>query len=207
MSNIDSAKAQNFYRQAQLLDEMDEWRQIIFGAAMVTRMLPNYLLFCELSDSEPLPASNNGTVFTNILALVWEYASGINTAIDFDKQLDKLELITPDPEQFDIYGVWPALDAVGGLSSLLSVCARFDGEELQSLLPLSRSTISHYLDAIGSDDEADQVALLSLEGEFVDGVIRSLSDGETSQRKALVQEVQRKARSMEQSNIGLAVSR
>ena len=122
-----------------------EWRSIAFSTALVMRMSGNYNLFCELTDA------GDGEVFSNILNLVWESVSGQNQRIDFQKQLEKLELITPDPVEFDMYGVWPALDAAVALSSLLNVCERWDQAELDSIAILSRSTIEHYLEATDED--------------------------------------------------------
>ena len=122
-----------------------EWRSIAVATALVMRMAGNYNLFCELT------GAGNSTVFSNILNLVWESLSGQNQRIDFQKQQEKLELITPDPAEFTIYGVWPALDATVALASLLHVCERWDQAELDSIVTLSRSTIVHYLEATGED--------------------------------------------------------
>ena len=84
---------------------LDEWQQIAFAAALVLRMSSNYALFTEVA------GTGDKQAYRNILNLVWEFVSGKNQRIDFQKQLDKLELITPDADKFDMYGVWPALDA------------------------------------------------------------------------------------------------
>ncbi|MEE8057387.1 MAG: DUF416 family protein [Pseudomonadales bacterium] len=184
----------------QTIATLDEWQQIAFGAAMVSRMYPNFALFCEVVENE------DSHLFTNMLNLVWEYASGDNLTIDFQKQQDKLEIVTPDPEQFDIYGVRPALDAVVGLSSLLSACQRFDAGEIHSLILLSQSTIEHYLIASGNEMAAEEVALLVADNECAKEVIHLLSasyaDGRNKTVKALKQWVAR----LEESNIGLAIS-
>ena len=122
-----------------------EWQTIAFATALVMRMAGNYNLFCELT------GAGDSKVFSNIVNLVWESVSGQNQRIDFQKQQDKLELITPDPAKYTMYGVWPALDAAVALTSLLNVCERWDQAELDSIVTLSRSTIEHYLEATGED--------------------------------------------------------
>ena len=183
---------------------LEEWQQIAFGAALVARMLPNYALFCELTDSHETGVAT----VKSILSCVWEFASGVNDSIDFQKQQDKLEVVTPDPQNFSIYGVWPALDAAVGLNSLLSVCGRFDSEELQSLPILSLSTIEQYLDALGvAADSVNRQGLLDMEAEALEQIMQLLVAGASSNRKGCVKSLRSWVQGLQLSNIGLEVSR
>lgn len=183
---------------------MPDWQQIAVGAAVVAKMYPNYALFCDLTNFA------NATKFDNILKLVWEYASGVNAKIDFEKQQLKLDLLTPDPQDFDMYGVWPALDAVTGLSSLLSACNKWDASEIAALLTLSTSTISSYLDLIADNDESINVEdhLLYQEHEqYVAHVISALKDDlSKSGREQTIKKLKSSSATIEHSNIGLSVS-
>lgn len=134
-------------RRTASWEQMSEWQQLAFGAALVERMYPNYRLFAEVVELD------GGAQFRNILNLVWEHLSGKNNKIDFEKQLDKLERVTPDPASYDLYGVWPALDATVSLSSLLSACLRWEPAEIETIEKLSSSTIDGYLEATNDVSE------------------------------------------------------
>ena len=123
-------------------DLPDDWQRLVFATALVVRMQPNYQLFYELT------GAGDAAIFNNIVNLVWEYLAGHNAQVDFGKQQDKLEAITPDPDQFDMYGVWPALDSCVALTSLLSACGRFNLDELRSIEHVTVYTIDAYLDAM-----------------------------------------------------------
>lgn len=179
---------------------MEPWQQIAYGAALVERMYPNFALFAELIDSDA------GAVYRNILNLVWEFVSGKNQRIDFQKQLDKLEQITPDTDQHDFYGVWPALDASVGLSSLLSACVRTEPQEIVSIELLSQSTIENYLTAVGADgNDNQQDALMAVEQAYRVEVEKIISRSGTH-RPTLVTDLKLLVLEVAGSNIGLELS-
>ncbi|MFA7553623.1 MAG: DUF416 family protein [Spongiibacteraceae bacterium] len=175
----------------------DAWLGIAHAAALITRMLPNYTLFSEVT------GSGDSKVFNNILDLIWEYAAGHNQRIDFQKQQDKLEEITPNPDNFDVYGVWPAMDATVALASLLSACERWDQEELESVGRLSLSTIERYLEVVGESDDDAMHPLIQAEQEFVAELNALVLAGRSKGRPALVMSLKRLACAQELSNIGL----
>jgi uncharacterized protein YjaG (DUF416 family) len=177
-------------------EELTEWQKIAYGAALVERMYPNFALFSELV------ATDGQAVFRNILNLVWESVSGKNASIDFQKQLDKLEQITPDPEKFDMYGVWPALDAAVGLSSLLSCCVRFDAGEILSIAQLSEATIANYLQAV---DDSEDESLFQADQQYQQQLLQLLSDEADSPRGELLKTIKSLVAAWEVSNIGLSL--
>jgi len=180
-------------------ESLSEWQQIALGAAAVAKMLPNYALFCELTrfaDSKKYSA---------ILALVWEYSTGNNSKIDFEKQQLKLDPLNPDPKHYDMYGVWPALDAVTALSSLLSACHKWDSEEITAVLTLSRSTIAAYLDLVGEEiEEGSTHELHQLNEDYIDGALGVLNSG--MNRGATIKALKEYCAQFEYSNIGLSLS-
>lgn len=186
------------------VDALSEWQQITCGAALVARMQANYRLFCEVTES------GDAGQFGNILDLVWEYASGVNTRIDFARQRDKLEAITPDPEQFDMYGVWPALDAAVSLATLLDICERWMPGEIDSLVLLSRSTIERYLEVSGEQGSEQhgysQHPLVLADSDYLASVLEDLLTGSAGQGRAkTVKALRQMSRELETSNIGLEV--
>lgn len=64
----------------------------------------------------------------------------------------------PEPENFDVYGVYPAMDAVVALISLLSGIESKIEEDITNISKLSSATVANYIEAI-SDVELDDEAL------------------------------------------------
>lgn len=172
----------------------DQLGLLAYGAGLVARMYPNYVLFAELTETE------DQLVFNNILNLVWETISGKNQRIAFDKQQDKLETITPDPEDFDLYGVWPALDATVALGSLLSACERWDPDEIDAIELVSLSTIGQYLDVVA--ENSDDNRLYDAEQQYVEALCSVIEENRRDRGK-LVAAVKGLVREFIVSNIGL----
>ncbi len=178
----------------------ESWQQLAYGAAKVARMAPNFRLFCDVVKSD------DGAVFNSILNLVWEYVSSKNESIDFSKQLLKLEDITPEPENYDMYGVWPALDATVALSSLLSCCERFDEDEMTSIANISKATIHSFVEALidnEKDAEARVEELIEIEDDFDQAICVIIQRSSKSSRPTMVQALKQQIAEFGTSNLGL----
>ena len=79
-------------------------------------MAPNFALFCQMTEQKPADKT-----YHNILNLVWEFLTVKEAKINFENQLEKLEEIIPDVNDYDFFGVVPALDACEALGELLSL--------------------------------------------------------------------------------------
>lgn len=124
------------------LEKLESWQHLTFMACLCERMLPNFQLFCEVSE-----LSENSKILQNILNLVWEHLTVKGAKINFENQLEKLEAIIPDVNEFDFYGVLPAEDACEGVSELLH--AIIAGETLEQAIKISQlslSTVATYLE-------------------------------------------------------------
>ena len=124
------------------MERFETWQHLTFMACLCERMLPNFELFCDVSKQ-----SDQAKIFQNILNLVWEHLTVKGAKINFENQLEKLEEIIPDVNQFDFYGVLPAEDACEGLSELLH--AIIAGETLEQAIKLSQlslSTVATYVE-------------------------------------------------------------
>ncbi len=95
------------------LEKLEQWQHITFMAALVERMYPNYAVFCQETDF------GEYQVFRHFLDSVWELLTVKNAKINFDAQLEKLESLIPNPDEFDIYLVYPAIEACVAMSTLL----------------------------------------------------------------------------------------
>lgn len=95
------------------LEKFEPWQQITFMASLCERMFPNYAKFCENTEFA------EARVYRDILDSVWELLTVKSAKINFERQLEKLEELIPSSEDYEFYGVYPAIDACVGLSTLI----------------------------------------------------------------------------------------
>lgn len=115
------------------LEKLESWQHLTFMACLCERMYPNYFMFCRqtgFADSQ---------LYRRVLDLVWEILTVKDAKVNFDSQLEKLEEVIPTPEEFDIYGVYPAIDACVALSEV--VHSRLSGETLEHAIKVSEASI------------------------------------------------------------------
>jgi uncharacterized protein len=174
-----------------------DYLQLALCAALVEGMYPNFALFCDAAKQA------GDSVYRNALNLVWEYASGRTEAISFSRQQEKLEPCIPDPDDFDMYGVRPALDACVGLTLLLQACELPQQDDFQSLATLSRGTVEQYLEATGYEGEVESHPLI----ERLQALVEELSqvDLDASDRRGSVDRVRAIDSEDGLSNIGISI--
>lgn len=112
------------------LENLESWQHLTFMAALCERMAPNFKLFCKMNE-----LSAEVKMYQNILNLVWEYLTVKDAKINFENQLEKLETIIPDVNDYKSFGVVPALDACQALSEILH--AIIAGETLERAVEMS----------------------------------------------------------------------
>ncbi|MEG3131992.1 YjaG family protein [Rouxiella sp. T17] len=115
------------------LEKLESWQHLTFMASLCERMYPNYQMFCLQSGfGEP-------QIYRKILDLVWETLVIKDAKVNFDSQLEKLEEAIPSAEDYDLYGVYPAIDACIALGELLH--SRLSGETLAHAIAISETSI------------------------------------------------------------------
>ena len=166
-------------------------KNVAYAAALSERMLPNYLMFGELV------GFSSAASIRSIMDLVWEWIYIKNAKIDFEKQLAKLEAITPDPGEFDLYGVYPALNCCVALSTTIDLIGGGSEDMLDEVVQVSRDTINSFIEASGIDNGS---SLLQEEANFKELVVHTLnsSDGVPVSLKEL-------ARNQGVSNLGISL--
>mgnify|MGYP002655868853 FL=1 len=112
------------------LENLDSWQHLTFMAALCERMAPNFKLFCQMNE-----LSAEAKMYQNIRNLVCEYLTIKDVKINFENQLEKLETIIPDVNDYDSFGVVPALDACQALAEILH--AIIAGETLEKAVEIS----------------------------------------------------------------------
>ncbi len=138
------------------LEKLSHWQQIAFSSALLERMLPNYEMFSESSQF------GEYTILRNQLDLVWQWLDKKNQIkININAQLNKLEEQTPDPDAFDSFGVFPALDVCMAMMSLLQLMQSNgkdnNHEDIHSVSRLSYNSVSYYVELLLIDEGATQV--------------------------------------------------
>jgi len=115
------------------LEKLESWQHLTFMASLCERMYPNYQMFCVQSGfGEP-------QLYRRILDLVWETLVVKDAKVNFDSQLEKLEEAIPSSDDYDIYGVYPAIDACIALGELIH--SRLSGETLSHAIAVSETSI------------------------------------------------------------------
>ena len=112
------------------LENLESWQHLTFMAALCERMALNFKLFCQMNE-----LSAEAKTYQNILNLVWEYLTVKDAKINFENQLEKLETIIPDVNDYERFGVVPALDACQALAEILH--AIIAGETLERAVEMS----------------------------------------------------------------------
>lgn len=143
------SKKPGFFKR---LKELSQPQKQLFATALCQRMLPNYQLFsevCEFGDAK---------VLSTALDLLWQSMYDKKLKLNIDLHLQKLEDNTPEPENFDVYGVYPALDAIVAVASLLSAIQSKVEDDIINISKLSSSTVANYIEA-SSDAELEGDAL------------------------------------------------
>lgn len=135
--------------------KLSQWQQIAFSAALLERMLPNYKIF---SDAVKFGDSN---LLRNQLDLVWQWLDKNNRCkINYEAQLVKLEPQIPDPEEFESFGVFPALDVCMALVSLFQIMQDEDSDGCENVSRLSENSVNYYVELtlaqeLSQDDNRD----------------------------------------------------
>ncbi|AXW86636.1 hypothetical protein AU509_16250 [Lonsdalea britannica] len=115
------------------LEKLESWQHVTFMASLCERMYPNYHEFCRQTEF------GDAQVYRRILDLIWETLVVKDAKVNFDLQLEKLEDAVPSAEDYDLYGVYPAIDACIALGEL--VHSRLSGETLSHAIVISETSI------------------------------------------------------------------
>jgi len=126
--------------------KLSRWQQVAFSAALLERMLPNYQMFAETTQFGEV------SLIRNQLDLIWQWLDKSSAIkININAQLNKLEEQTPDPQQFNNFGVFPALDVCMALVSLWQLMqsnGKDENDDVMSISRLSLNSVSYYVELL-----------------------------------------------------------
>ncbi|ODC05039.1 hypothetical protein BFW38_17370 [Terasakiispira papahanaumokuakeensis] len=189
------------------LRELRHWQQVAFAAALAQRSLINYRLFSEMTDFGDAQALHH------LVDLLWESVLVPDAKINFAVQQENLQPLIPDPEQFDMYGVYPAIDAAMAVDMALELAQEADSEAVIRASKLSRSTVRQYLE-LTADDALEgaelaqwvrQQPLMSDENDFQDEVLLQVAAHKKPPKDAM-KALRQLARNEGFSNLGLSLA-
>lgn len=136
-----TAKANNFQR----MRELGFYQQAAVAATLLERMVPSYQLFAQVSEF------GDAALPRHVLDLVWEWLQVKRAKINFDKLQEELELITPETSHFDMYGVYPAVDAMIALDSMLNGITGQDSIEFINVAKISQASVARLIEHQSAD--------------------------------------------------------
>lgn len=123
----------------QRLRSLSPWQQWVFITALAQRSALNYQLFCEAVDFGDAGALNK------LLGLLWESQLSKEAKVNWAVQQEKLAELQPNPDAYEIYGVYPALDAAMAVELAIEQALQPDEENTIRASKLSRSTVRQFL--------------------------------------------------------------
>lgn len=136
-------KANNF----QAMRELGFYQQAAIAVTLLERMLPNYQLFAEVTQT------GDAELPRHILTLVWEWLTVKKAKINFEKLSEELDAVTPELSDFDIFGVYPAVDCATALDMMLSGIAQQDAGEFINVAKISQATVARLIEHDSIDDD------------------------------------------------------
>lgn len=136
-------KANNF----QAMRELGFYQQAAIATTLLERMLPNYQLFAEVTQT------GDAELPRHILTLVWEWLTVKKAKINFEKLSEELDAVTPELSDFDIFGVYPAVDCATALDMMLSGIAQQDAGEFINVAKISQATVARLIEHDSIDDD------------------------------------------------------
>lgn len=169
-------------------------QKIALACCLIEKMLPNYALFAELT------GFGDAELLRNISSLAWESILATGSKINFEKQADKLADNIPEESDFEMYGVYPAIDCCVGVEILLSMLVSGDFSELDELQRLYFATVESYLALQDESVDPKQQPLYQDAVDYVAAISALLDEGaDVAEFKAL-------AGQSKTSNLGLSLS-
>ena len=182
----------------QQVRDLSKKPAVAFSAALLQRMLPNYELFCEVNEF------GDKDLASKLVDLIWEWLNASKAKINYAVQLEKLEEITPDIENFNNFGVYPALDFCMALTATLQLMSDEEPNGAVMVAKLSQGGVEAYLLALSETDltneEVKQDPLMQFEIDTQLEVL-AMCKNKSIDFKSLRAEM----KAQEMSNIGLSL--
>lgn len=176
-------KSNNFQR----IRELSYKQQGILALTLIERMKPNYELFAEVVE---FPQEFN---LDNMMDSLWQRLLVKGTKVSLSAMEEKVEALTPDEADFDMYGVYPAIYFCTSLLTYISGEMTEAEYDPVAIAKISQGAIVHLIE-YQADGEISNEALrehelmqaeMALLGELLDWLettpMKKLSQKEVKQ--------------------------
>ncbi|RKF14444.1 DUF416 family protein [Alginatibacterium sediminis] len=184
------------------ISALNRWQKTLFCICLLQRSSPNFQLFAENTDPEHAEA------LSKLLNLFWESQLVPSSRINFAVQHERFELVIPNPDDYDFFGVYPALDCCVLAELCFSCIGDFQGDEASNALQTSLASVLSFLELQNPEfDEHDaqhlNAPLLVDELEFANSLLLMLANHDKGSKQAA--ELRTLAYNQGVSNIGICL--
>ncbi|MBC3766014.1 YjaG family protein [Neptunicella marina] len=181
--------------------ELPPAQAALFGATLLERMLPNYMLFCDVSEQ------GDAEQFRKTLNAIWDKLADPKQKMNLAVHLEKIEEATPDAAEHDFYGVYPAIDAGMSMAALLLLIMGDDPQGAVVISKLSQGSVEAFIEATHEEQLDNQAIkahpLMQWEVSFQQSLLDILESKKTSPN--LCKELRAMAVEEGVSNIGIEI--
>ncbi|TEW54618.1 DUF416 family protein [Psychromonas sp. RZ22] len=181
------------------LTDLQAWQQSVFCMALAEQNITHFKMFSQAIDSE------HGTTADNILQLFWEKLTVKGAKINFTIQEENFDAIIPESNDYDFYGVYPAVDYCVIVNCIFNSFTTKSKDEALNASQTSFATIASFIE-LQTDQEIDEEELL-LEPLFIDQLevqktLLKMLDNERSPE--LIKSIRQYIQSLESTSIGIS---
>lgn len=179
------------------------WEKIAFISALCERHLPNYALYCETIEQ-----TEAADQLRKVLNKVWEYLAGqLQSMKNLEKSLLQMEQLTPEPQEDDNYGVYPALDCCLLVTSALQMILDDSIDDVETAAGLSLATVSQFIELSEDldvfDPEQQRHELYDQELGLHSWLKECLSG--KAAKADIIKELRKELAQFDSSNLGIAI--
>lgn len=159
-------KMNNFQR----IRELSKRQQSILSLLLLERMKPNYQLFVQVTEF-PQPYE-----LENLMQSLWDRTLVKGAKVNLSAMENKLEELTPDEHDFDMYGVYPAIYFCTAMLTYIAGEASEDELDPVAVAKISQGCIVHLIEYQAGEEELDNATireheLMQAETELLSSVI------------------------------------
>jgi len=183
------------------LVNLQSWQQSVFCMALAEQNITHFKMFSQSIESD------HGATADNILQLFWEKMTVKGAKINFTIQEENFDSIIPESNDYDFYGVYPAVDYCVITNCIFNSFTTKSKEEALNASQTSFATIASFIE-LQTDQEIDEATLL-LEPLFIEHLelqkkVLQMLDNERSPE--LIKSIREYIRALESTNIGISTS-
>ena len=138
------------------VSQLQGWRECAFLLALAERSFPNYALFADAMGLK------TGAKMRLLLDSCWDMLEERPSESEIPKMLARLETLSPDVDEYDAYGVYPAFDFCQLLEQALLNRLNPAKHRASEAAQLATATVMNFIELSEGDglDEDELVRLL-----------------------------------------------